>query len=95
MTAWEINTDGPTCGHKFCTSCWENYLTLKIIEGDAHHILCPAVDCHFLVEVDFIEKMVSPDIARKYLQFDIAVSIYIEKYALYFFAFLCINRHLL
>lgn len=72
MRAWELGKHGGTsCHHQFCATCWESYLTLKIQEGGAHHILCPAVHCNILVDVDFIEKMVSPEIARKYLQFDI------------------------
>ncbi|PNF19231.1 hypothetical protein B7P43_G08208 [Cryptotermes secundus] len=60
-----------SCNHQFCTSCWESYLTVKIQDGDAHHILCPAYQCHILVPVEVIEKLVSPDMARRYLQFDI------------------------
>ncbi|XP_045114482.1 ankyrin repeat and IBR domain-containing protein 1-like isoform X2 [Portunus trituberculatus] len=72
MRSWELQEHGgASCKHQFCATCWESYLSLKIQEGGAHHILCPAVRCNILVDVDFIEKMVSPEIARKYLQFDI------------------------
>ncbi|XP_064085866.1 ankyrin repeat and IBR domain-containing protein 1-like [Macrobrachium nipponense] len=72
MRSWELGEHcGTSCEHQFCATCWESYLTLKIQEGGAHHILCPAVGCNILVDVDFIEKMVSPEMARKYLQFDI------------------------
>lgn len=64
-----------SCNHRFCTSCWESYLTVKIQDGDAHHILCPAYQCHILVPVEVIEKLVSPDMARRYLQFDIKVKV--------------------
>ncbi|XP_017769602.1 PREDICTED: ankyrin repeat and IBR domain-containing protein 1-like isoform X2 [Nicrophorus vespilloides] len=60
-----------SCKHSFCKCCWEIYLTTKIQEGDAHHILCPAYQCHILVPVDLIEKLVQPDIAKRYIQFDI------------------------
>lgn len=74
MRSWELQEHGgASCKHQFCATCWESYLSLKIQEGGAHHILCPAVRCNILVDVDFIEKMVSPEIARKYLQFDIQV----------------------
>lgn len=63
-----------SCKHFFCKSCWQSYLTTKIQDGDAHHILCPAFECHILVPVEFIEKLVSPEMARRYLQFDIKVS---------------------
>ena len=64
-----------SCNHRFCTSCWESYLTVKIQDGDAHHILCPAYQCDILVPVEVIEKLVSPDMARRYLQFDIKVKL--------------------
>ncbi|XP_046384955.1 uncharacterized protein LOC124155281 [Ischnura elegans] len=60
-----------SCEHRFCTSCWEAYLTVKIREGDAHRILCPAFHCHYLVPAEIIERLVSPEMARRYLQFDI------------------------
>ncbi|KAL1501925.1 hypothetical protein ABEB36_007156 [Hypothenemus hampei] len=60
-----------SCKHLFCKICWQSYLTNKIQDGDAHHILCPAYQCHILVPVEFIEKLVSPEMARRYLQFDI------------------------
>ncbi|XP_066249800.1 ankyrin repeat and IBR domain-containing protein 1-like [Euwallacea similis] len=60
-----------SCRHFFCKNCWQSYLTTKIQDGDAHHILCPAYECHILVPVEFIEKLVSPEMARRYLQFDI------------------------
>ncbi|XP_059164030.1 ankyrin repeat and IBR domain-containing protein 1-like [Physella acuta] len=59
------------CTHKFCKVCWERYLNVKIQEGDAHHITCPAYDCTMLVPVDIIERIVSRDMALRYLQFDI------------------------
>ncbi|XP_025831611.1 ankyrin repeat and IBR domain-containing protein 1-like isoform X3 [Agrilus planipennis] len=60
-----------SCKHNFCRSCWGSYLTIKIQSGDAHHIMCPAYQCHILVPVETIEKLVSPEMARRYLQFDI------------------------
>lgn len=51
------------------------YLNLKIQEGEAHHITCPAYGCSRLVPVDIIESVVSRQMARKYLQFDIQVSV--------------------
>lgn len=60
-----------SCGHEFCRSCWESYLNVKIKEGKAHSIQCPAYDCSALVPVETIESLVSREMARKYLQFDI------------------------
>ncbi|XP_022243991.1 ankyrin repeat and IBR domain-containing protein 1-like isoform X1 [Limulus polyphemus] len=59
------------CLHNFCQSCWKGYLTVKIQDGDAHSIMCPAYKCPHLVPVDVIEKLVSPEMVRRYLQFDI------------------------
>jgi ankyrin repeat/IBR domain-containing protein 1 len=60
-----------TCEHNFCRGCWETYLTTKINEGDSKHILCPAFGCSILVPVDMIELLVSQEVARMYLKFDI------------------------
>jgi len=50
------------------------YLSGKILEGDAHNITCPGYDCDKLVPVELIETVVSRDMARRYLQFDIKVN---------------------
>ena len=62
-----------SCDHLFCRGCWSRYLTGKIQEGDAHNITCPGFDCGILVPVEVIETLVSRDMARRYLQFDIKV----------------------
>ncbi|CAL8248616.1 unnamed protein product [Lota lota] len=60
-----------SCGHEFCRACWEGFLNLKIQEGDAHNIFCPAFDCFQLVPVEVIESVVSREMDRRYMQFDI------------------------
>ncbi|XP_074650800.1 ankyrin repeat and IBR domain-containing protein 1-like isoform X2 [Tubulanus polymorphus] len=60
-----------TCDHQFCRDCWQRYLHVKIQEGEAHNITCPAYQCSKLVPVEIIENLVSRDMARRYLQFDI------------------------
>ncbi|CAG5891874.1 unnamed protein product [Menidia menidia] len=60
-----------SCGHEFCRSCWEGFLNVKIQEGDAHNIFCPAYDCYHLVPVHVIESVVSREMDQRYLQFDI------------------------
>uniref|UniRef100_A0A7N5ZW02 Ankyrin repeat and IBR domain-containing protein 1 n=1 Tax=Anabas testudineus TaxID=64144 RepID=A0A7N5ZW02_ANATE len=60
-----------SCGHEFCRACWEGFLNLKIQEGEAHNIFCPAFDCYQLVPVEVIESVVSKEMDRRYLQFDI------------------------
>ncbi|OQV24034.1 Ankyrin repeat and IBR domain-containing protein 1 [Hypsibius exemplaris] len=59
------------CEHDFCRRCWQHYLTGKIQDGDIYPIICPDSHCSMLVPCDVIEGLVSRDIARKYLQFDI------------------------
>lgn len=72
VSSWAMLAQGTmSCGHTFCSTCWENYLTLKIQEGDAHHISCPEYACEILVPLELIEKSVTPEVARRYLQFDI------------------------
>ncbi|XP_037831498.1 ankyrin repeat and IBR domain-containing protein 1 isoform X2 [Kryptolebias marmoratus] len=60
-----------SCGHEFCRSCWEGFLNVKIQEGDAHNIFCPAYECYQLVPVHVIESLVSREMDQRYLQFDI------------------------
>uniref|UniRef100_A0A8K9XCC0 Ankyrin repeat and IBR domain-containing protein 1 n=1 Tax=Oncorhynchus mykiss TaxID=8022 RepID=A0A8K9XCC0_ONCMY len=60
-----------SCGHEFCRACWEGFLNLKIQEGEAHNIFCPAHDCFQLVPVEVIESVVSREMDKRYLQFDI------------------------
>uniref|UniRef100_A0A8C7XDY9 RBR-type E3 ubiquitin transferase n=1 Tax=Oryzias sinensis TaxID=183150 RepID=A0A8C7XDY9_9TELE len=60
-----------SCGHEFCRSCWEGFLNLKIQEGEAHNIFCPAYDCYQLVPVEVIESVVSREMDKRYLLFDI------------------------
>lgn len=57
--------------HHFCRECWQEYLHVKIKEGHVHDITCPAFGCTKLVPVEVIENVVSRDMARRYLQFDI------------------------
>lgn len=51
------------------------FLNLKIQEGEAHNIFCPAYDCYQLVPVEVIESVVSREMDRRYLQFDIKVNV--------------------
>jgi ankyrin repeat/IBR domain-containing protein 1 len=60
-----------SCKHNFCTRCWKNYLHTKIQDGKTDAISCPAYDCNIMVPVQVIERYVSPQMARKYLKFDL------------------------
>lgn len=54
--------------------CLLRFLNLKIQEGEAHNIFCPAFDCYQLVPVEVIESVVSREMDKRYLQFDIKVT---------------------
>lgn len=62
---------GINCGHKFCRSCWDRYLTMKINEGNVTDIVCPELKCFAIVSHDVIEKLVSADTAKRFLDFGI------------------------
>ncbi|XP_072910577.1 ankyrin repeat and IBR domain-containing protein 1 isoform X1 [Hemitrygon akajei] len=70
ISVFEDPVDVP-CDHEFCRGCWEGFLNIKIQEGEAHNIVCPAFDCFQLVPVDIIENLVSREMDKRYLQFDI------------------------
>ncbi|XP_068179099.1 ankyrin repeat and IBR domain-containing protein 1-like [Antennarius striatus] len=70
ISIFEEPVDMP-CGHEFCRGCWEGFLNLKIQEGEAHNIFCPAFDCYQQVPVEVIESVVSREMDKRYLQFDI------------------------
>jgi ankyrin repeat/IBR domain-containing protein 1 len=48
-------------------------LTIKIDEGCIGEILCPFLGCYTIIPNEIIEKLISKETARKYLQFDIKV----------------------
>lgn len=52
---------GLECGHKFCTHCWGEYLTTKIMEeGLGQSISCAAHGCDIIVDDVTVMKLV-PD----------------------------------
>lgn len=56
----------------FVPSCIR-FLNVRIQEGAAHNIFCPAYECYQLVPVHVIESVVSREMDQRYLQFDIKV----------------------
>lgn len=59
---------GLACGHRFCSSCWQTYMTTKVMEdGEADSISCPADACPILVDDEMVFQMVSqPEVQAKY-----------------------------
>lgn len=46
------------CNHTFCMNCYRKLVTLKIKEGDAVRIKCPAVGCNIILEESLIVKLI-------------------------------------
>jgi hypothetical protein len=59
------------CGHQFCFSCWRQYLTMKIEEGNVVDIICPSSDCFAIISPEIVRKLVSKETVEKYLHFDL------------------------
>jgi hypothetical protein len=57
------------CKHDFCCTCWDQYLTMNIQEGQSASILCPSFDCGLLVNEDFVKQIVVKEMYQKYLSF--------------------------
>ena len=59
---------GLACGHRFCASCWCEYLTTKVMEqGAGPSISCAAHGCDILVDDETVLRLVSePLVLRRY-----------------------------
>jgi len=59
---------GLECGHRFCTQCWGEYLTTKIMEeGVGQTIACAAHGCDILVDDATVMTLVrDPKVKLKY-----------------------------
>ncbi|XP_013390777.1 E3 ubiquitin-protein ligase arih1 [Lingula anatina] len=56
---------GLECGHRFCTACWTEYLTTKIIdEGMGQTISCAAHGCDILVDDATVMSLVKDSKVR-------------------------------
>ncbi|CRK86900.1 CLUMA_CG000722, isoform A [Clunio marinus] len=64
------NMTGLQCGHRFCKSCWVEYLTTKIMEeGLCKSIACAAHGCDILVDdVTVMSLLTEPRVKTKYQQ---------------------------
>ena len=61
------------CSHLFCADCWSSYLTLHIQDANTEGIRCPshADGCVALVPSNYIDALVSKDLAQKHQKFDL------------------------
>ena len=50
---------GLECCHSYCTSCWTQYLSAKIMdEGASQSIECPEFNCNILVDDQTVLRLV-------------------------------------
>jgi ariadne-1 len=49
----ELSVSSLACGHDFCDTCWEQFLTLKTDGGDVH-ICCPEPSCSLQVRTRLV-----------------------------------------
>ncbi|PPQ78849.1 hypothetical protein CVT24_002429 [Panaeolus cyanescens] len=48
------------CEHAFCSDCWKDYLTAKIMEEGEHSVRCMAEDCALVLPDPFIRELLVP-----------------------------------
>lgn len=64
-----------SCGHYFCEECWQGYLTSQINDGQIK-IKCMETKCNNIITKDIIERLISPELFKKYDNF--CIDNYIE-----------------
>lgn len=65
--------DGPSmetyalkCGHRYCVSCYRQYLAQKIKdEGEAARIQCPTSGCHRIVDSKSLDLLVASELKQR------------------------------
>ncbi|VDD91153.1 unnamed protein product [Enterobius vermicularis] len=55
---------GLLCNHKFCLSCWDAYLTTKIMEEGRPHVACPEHNCPIIVDDERALSLIRSDVVR-------------------------------
>jgi len=61
---------GLDCGHKFCKSCWTNFLKGKIIdEGQSQTISCPSYECDILVDDELVMNLIQDKQVKERYQY--------------------------
>lgn len=56
---------GLLCCHRFCYSCWDSYITTKVMEDGRTHIACPQVGCPIVVDDERALSWISSEKVRK------------------------------
>lgn len=47
-----------TCGHRFCRSCWQTYLCMKIKEGESCRLKCMSFKCGTICDDTSVQELV-------------------------------------
>lgn len=82
---------GLACGHRFCISCWCEYLTTKILEeGLGQSIACAAHDCDILVDDVTVMTLVTDQRVKSRYQKTVTNS-FVE---VFFFGSMCAFYHI-
>ncbi|KAJ0230674.1 IBR domain-containing protein [Hirschfeldia incana] len=62
-----INIVPVACGHIFCSTCWNGYISTSINDGSGCLMRkCPEPSCHVAIGRDMVEKVVSEEDKEKY-----------------------------
>jgi ariadne-1 len=57
------------CGHRYCVSCYHQYLKQKIVEeGEAARIQCPHDGCGRILDSKSLDILVAPELVDRYHQ---------------------------
>eukprot|EP01097_Dermamoeba_algensis_P003854 TRINITY_DN2611_c0_g1_i4.p1 TRINITY_DN2611_c0_g1~~TRINITY_DN2611_c0_g1_i4.p1 ORF type:complete len:459 (-),score=77.23 TRINITY_DN2611_c0_g1_i4:105-1481(-) len=57
------------CNHFFCQSCWVDYLSLKIKDGESVGLTCMGHKCPTIVDEELVKKYVDKSSYERYLNF--------------------------
>jgi ariadne-1 len=58
-----------SCHHRFCNSCWREYLTVKINEGQSTSLHCLQFKCNLRVDESIVKRIVEPEVFDKFARF--------------------------
>lgn len=62
-----IETASLACGHRFCKSCYSQYVEQKVREeGESHRIQCMNEKCTLVIDENTMSKLLSPSTMQKY-----------------------------
>jgi len=65
----KLQTFAMKCGHRFCVTCYRQYLYTKIKdEGEAAQIRCPGDKCNRIVDSKSLDLLVADELRERYVQ---------------------------